>query len=134
TAFPPAGEEPLPARAALDEEGRPALGARAHDRALPDHELAGGVAGAPEVGSPALRPPLGELASTPVLGTRDPEGDRPGRLALGITRAGDEAAEPPVLEDHRPATGRAIHSRRLRLGRHRVADVPRVLALGIPLA
>src|SRR5512132_3620866 len=98
TPLAPAGQEPLATVRPGDEEGGSALGAAAGDRPLPDDELARRVVRAAVVRLAALGAPLGQLATAPLLGARDPDRDRPGRLALWIARAGDEAAEAALLE------------------------------------
>src|SRR5215831_5876953 len=91
----------------LGEEGRPALRAWLGHRPGPRRELAVRilVAGVESLAAPA--PPFHELASAAGLGTGDAESDRLGRLALGITRAGDELPEASVLDHHGLAAGRA---------------------------
>src|SRR5215510_9823624 len=84
----------------LGKEGRPALRAWLGHRPGPRRELAVRilVAGVESLAAPA--PPFHELASAAGLGTGDAESDRLGRLALGITRAGDELPEASALLEH----------------------------------
>src|SRR5262249_43253186 len=115
--FAGASDPPLAPAAALGQEGRTALGARLGNRPLPGYEAAVLGVRAGKIGPASLRASLRELA-TAALGTRDAERDRLDVLALGVSRAADEAAEPTLLEHHRLAAQVAVDPRRLwlRLG------------------
>src|SRR5262249_30261265 len=91
----------------LGKEGRPALRAWLGHRPGPRRELAVRILVASVESLAAPGPPFHELASAAGLGTGDAESDRLGRLALGITRAGDELPEASVLDHHGLAAGRA---------------------------
>ena len=95
------------ARRPLGQERRPALRTGLRHGVLPDRERAGGIGGAAVEDAAAPATPGHELARASRLGARDPQGDRLGGLALGITRARDEPAVAAVLDDHRLAAGRA---------------------------
>src|SRR2546422_3514915 len=116
---------------ALREEGGAARRARLEDGTRPRHELAVGVlvAGVERLASPA--PALDELAVTAGFRARDAEGDRLGRLALRIARAGDELSEAAVLDHHGLAAGRAALFRGLVGGLLPPAQILGVLAIGI---
>src|SRR5438093_120742 len=129
----PAREVVLPAVRPPQEKWCAALRARRRHRPLPRNELARRVVRAPVVELPSLRPALGQLAAAALLGAGDADGERLRLLALGVSRAGDEASEPAVLVDHRTAARRAVHPRRLGLRGRGVPGIPRVLALGVSL-
>src|SRR4030095_15696359 len=88
-------------------ERRAAARAGLADGPRPERELARRVVGAGEERLPAPGPSLDELAAAVGLRARDPEGERLGRLALRVARAGDELPEAPVLDDHGLPAGRA---------------------------
>src|SRR5207244_1314866 len=95
---------------ALDQERRLALRTRLRDRPIPRDEVALclAVVGAAEEDLAAPRPLLRQEAATPGPRAVDPQRDRPGGLALRITRAGEELAEPAALDQHRRAAGLAL--------------------------
>src|SRR5438552_4396176 len=97
----------------LGRERRRAPGTGLPHRARPKRELASRVVRAREEGLAALGAPLHELPSAARLGTVDAERQGLGRLAVGIARAGDELAEPSVLDHHRLPARRAGLVRRL---------------------
>src|SRR5262249_34122564 len=120
------------ARDPLGDERRCAVRTRLGDRPGPDRELARGVIAAREERLAAPGPSLHQLPAAIGLGTRDPERDGLGRLALGIARAGDELPEAAVLDDHRLAARRAhLVGRLVRRPLSAAAQILRVLALRV---
>src|SRR5262249_30310278 len=115
----------------LGDECGATLRARLIDRPPPDQDLRVGICGAAEEGAALARPPLDELPGAAGLGARDAEGDRLGRLALGVAGARDEFTKAPVLDDHGLAARRAILVRRLVLGASAPVEVSGVPAIGI---
>src|ERR1700676_2077214 len=92
----------------LEEERRTALRARLVDRAVPQHEVAVRVVGAPEEDLPALGFALDDLAAlVGVLRTLHARSLVLDVLALGILRAGGELAEAALLDHEICAAARA---------------------------
>src|SRR5512145_3122449 len=96
-----------PPRVPLRQEWRGALRTGLVDRPGPEGELAVRIVAAREERLAAARAPLDQLPAAARLGARDAERDGLGRLALRVAGAGDELAEPAMLDHHRLLAGRA---------------------------
>src|SRR5712692_4783933 len=90
---------PVPLRVFLQQVRRAALRAGLGQRAIPRAEFAVGIAVASKEDPSAPGAALSEV-SLLALGARDADRDRLGRLAFGIPRACQEAAESPPFDHH----------------------------------